>query len=227
MRQVKEYSEKEKSIFKGIMNLLNQGHGIHELKVSDIAVAAGIGKGTVYEYFSTKEEIIRKAVSYYVYKEYEAFTALISNQHKFEDMIDRILNHMIDMLKSRFSSLLFMVVSLGESDIKQLIHEDRVLIAEIRSGMNEFTAELFEIGRKQKLIGESVTVEECRLVLNGILSSFTNEVIYMRNECLNKEDEYSTELAFQGDFCLEPLIDEGGLTELKERAVRLILKALS
>ena len=66
MTLIKEYSEKEKAIFKGIMDLLNQGHRIHELKVSDIAAAAGIGKGTVYEYFSTKEEILRQAVSYYV-----------------------------------------------------------------------------------------------------------------------------------------------------------------
>ena len=52
MKLVNEYSEKEISIFKGIMDLLNQGYRIHEMKVADIAAAAGIGKGTVYEYFA-------------------------------------------------------------------------------------------------------------------------------------------------------------------------------
>jgi AcrR family transcriptional regulator len=226
VQQIKEYSEKEKSIFNGIMDLLNQGYGIHELKVSDIAAAAGIGKGTVYEYFSTKEEIIRQAVSFYVYKEYEAFTALVSNQHKFEDVIYKILNHMVDMLKTRFSSLLFMVVSLGESDIKQLIREDRALFTEILSGMNEFIMELFKIGKQERLIGEYVTFEECRLVLNGILSSFTNEVIFMRNNSLIHGIEDSQELSLRDDFCQAPLIEESSLTELKERVVRVILKAL-
>lgn len=226
MKQVKEYSEKEKSIFKGILDLLNQGLGIHELKVSDIAVAAGIGKGTVYEYFSTKEEIIRKAVSYYVYKEYESFTALIANHQSFKDVVYRILNHMVDMLKTRFTSLLFMVVSLGESDVKQLIQEDHVLFAEIRSGMNEFTMELFKIGKQENLVGESVSLEEGRLVLNGILSSFINEVIFMRNHSLSHETENSMELSLHDGFCTQTLTDEDSLTELKERAVRLILKAL-
>ena len=121
---IKEYSEKEKSIFKGIMELLNQGFGIHELKVSDIAVAAGIGKGTVYEYFTTKGEIIRQAVSYYVYKEYEAFTAIISEEYSFEDMISNLLNHMVDMLKTRFSSLLHGSKS-GRNRYKAIDSEDR------------------------------------------------------------------------------------------------------
>ena len=91
---------------------LNQGYGIHELKVSDIAAAAGIGKVPFMSIFQPKRKL-SDGSEFYVYKEYEAFTALVSNQHKFEDVIYKILNHMVDMLKTRFSSLLFMVVSLG------------------------------------------------------------------------------------------------------------------
>ncbi|HHT65425.1 MAG TPA: hypothetical protein GX017_04965 [Clostridiales bacterium] len=130
------------------------------------------------------------------------------------------------MLKTRFTSLLFMVVSLGESDVKQLIQEDQVLFAEIRSGMNEFIMELFKIGKQENLVGESVSLEEGRLVLNGILSSFINEVIFMRNHSLSHETENSMELSLHDGFCTQTLTDEDSLTELKERAVRLILKAL-
>jgi len=206
----KEYSEKEKSIFKGIIELLNQGYKIHELKVSDIAVAAGIGKGTVYEYFSTKEEIIRQAVSYYVFKEYEAFVFLIKNENNFGDMLYKILDYMIDMLKFRFTSLLFMVISMGESDIKQFICEDNEFCAKIRSGINQFIMEMYKRGKKEHLIGENVTLEDCRLVLKGILSSFTNEVIIIRSKSL----------------CADTITNEESLESLKERAVKLILKAL-
>ncbi len=160
-----------------------------------------------------------------MYKEYEAFTAIISEEYSFEDMISNLLNHMVDMLKTRFSSLLFMVVSLGETDIKQLIREDRALFTEIRSGMNEFITEIYKIGRKEKVIGDNVTAEDCRLVLNGILSSFTNEVIFMRNKPLITGIESSVELSTD-DICKERLIDEDSLAALKDRTVRLILKAL-
>jgi hypothetical protein len=74
---------------------------------------------------------------------------------------------MVDMLKTRFSSLLFMVVSLGESDIKQLIREDRALFTEILSGMNEFIMELFKIGKKERLIGEMLLLKSADWSLMG------------------------------------------------------------
>ena len=56
-------------------------------------------------------------------KNTERFTALISNQRNFRDIIAQIMDYTVDMLENRFSSLLFMVLDLGHSDIKQLISE--------------------------------------------------------------------------------------------------------
>ena len=144
MKQTKEYSEKEKSIFKGIMDLLNQGYRIHEMKVADIAAAAGIGKGTVYEYFATKEEIIREAISYHVYQEYERLTSLIGKHLNLIDTIVTIMDYLVNMLRTRFSSFLFMVLDLGQSDIKQLISEDSNLFTEIRSGVHEHNEQMYK-----------------------------------------------------------------------------------
>ena len=49
-------SEKELAIYQGVLRLLQEGADIHALKASDIAEAAGLGKGTLYNYFSSKEE---------------------------------------------------------------------------------------------------------------------------------------------------------------------------
>ena len=209
MNLVNEFSEKELSIFKCSMDLLNQGYRIHEMKVADIAAAAGIGKGTVYEYFATKEEIIRQAVSYYVYEEYERFTALISNQRNFRDIIAQIMDYTVDMLENRFSSLLFMVLDLGHSDIKQLISEDSNLFTEIRSGVLEHIEQMYKKGKEEKLIGKNVAVEDFSLVVYGIIAAFTNEVIFLLDTRKDKN-----------------LKNSDDLSELKERAVKLILKAL-
>lgn len=48
---------KEK-IFQGVLSLAQQGVPLYEVKVQAIATAAGLGKGTLYEYFSSKEEIL-------------------------------------------------------------------------------------------------------------------------------------------------------------------------
>ncbi|MDR1194577.1 MAG: TetR/AcrR family transcriptional regulator [Peptococcaceae bacterium] len=40
------------------------GKGFHETKIEEVAVAAGVGKGTVYEYFRSKEELLVAAAKY-------------------------------------------------------------------------------------------------------------------------------------------------------------------
>lgn len=222
MKQINEYSEKEKNLFKSIMDLLNQGYRIHELKVADIAAAAGIGKSTVYEYFTTKEEIISQAVSYYVYREYERYTALISEEHGFVDIIEKIMDYTVDMLKSRFCNLLFIVFNLGESEIKELICKDRDLFITIQSGINNHFIKMFEIGRQEKLIGEDVSFYDCKLVLNGIISAFTNEIVFMRNKPTLSDKSSSQDLFPQK----EDMEYEEQLADLKERSLQLILKAL-
>mgnify|MGYP000846995418 FL=1 len=209
MKQTKEYSEKEKAIFKGIMDLLNQGYRIHEMKVADIAAAAGIGKGTVYEYFATKEEIIREAISYHVYQEYERLTALITEQPSLIATIVTIMDYLVDMLRTRFSSFLFMVLDLGQSDIKQLISEDSNLFTEIRSGVLEHIEQMYKKGKEENLIGENVAVKDFSLVVYGIIAAFTNEVIFLMDTRKDKN-----------------LKNSDDLLELKERAIKLILKAL-
>lgn len=49
-------------LYQGVIQLVAEGADISTLKVSDITQKAGIGKGTAYEYFDTREEIIVSAI---------------------------------------------------------------------------------------------------------------------------------------------------------------------
>ena len=60
----KEYLPKEKAIYQAVLALLEEGADLNSLTVSEITKRAGIGKGTAYEYFSDKEEMIAKALFY-------------------------------------------------------------------------------------------------------------------------------------------------------------------
>lgn len=53
--QSKTYSPKEIAAFRGLLQLAAGGNCFSNIKVQDIATAAGIGKGTLYEYFSRKK----------------------------------------------------------------------------------------------------------------------------------------------------------------------------
>lgn len=65
--KLREYSPKEILILDAAAALLAENSiSVSVLKVADIAAKAGIGKGTVYEYFSSKEEILREAIIRFV-----------------------------------------------------------------------------------------------------------------------------------------------------------------
>ncbi|MGN0313433.1 MAG: TetR/AcrR family transcriptional regulator [Fusicatenibacter sp.] len=62
--QEDELPTKVKQIYEAVLSLMEEGADINALKVSDITTRAGIGKGTAYEYFENKEEIIGQAILY-------------------------------------------------------------------------------------------------------------------------------------------------------------------
>lgn len=56
--------DKVKAMFLAVNGMIHEGTDLTSCKVSDITQRAGIGKGTAYEYFETKEDIIVAAIVY-------------------------------------------------------------------------------------------------------------------------------------------------------------------
>lgn len=57
---------KVKALYEAVEELIFENIDVKEIKVSDITSRAGIGKGTAYEYFKNKEEIISSALLYQI-----------------------------------------------------------------------------------------------------------------------------------------------------------------
>lgn len=60
----REYLPKEKAVYQAVLELFEEGADLNNLTVAEITARAGIGKGTAYDYFSGKEEMIAKAFLY-------------------------------------------------------------------------------------------------------------------------------------------------------------------
>ncbi|XMB86241.1 TetR/AcrR family transcriptional regulator [Mycoplasmatota bacterium WC44] len=59
---------KKQLIIKSYMELVKETGSMRDISIQQIANKAGIGKGTVYEYFSSKEEIVMSLVEHMVDK---------------------------------------------------------------------------------------------------------------------------------------------------------------
>lgn len=76
--------EKKAAIFHAVFSLVEQGRRLAELRVSEIAEAAGIGKGTIYEYFPSREDLLRDAVLYSRAQGYQELYGRLSAARGFE-----------------------------------------------------------------------------------------------------------------------------------------------
>lgn len=83
--------EKRRSIALASRELLLE-HGIKNITISKIAQCAGVGKGTIYEYFSNKEDIVFEIISVFVSEHEKELYALIDEDIGTKEKISRSLS---------------------------------------------------------------------------------------------------------------------------------------
>lgn len=97
--QEKEYPPKVIAMNEAVIELLEQGRDVNSLRVSEITQKAGIGKGTAYEYFSSKEEIIATALEYDLAKQVAHLVKIEEHATGFRDMLEKLMIWMTDSFK--------------------------------------------------------------------------------------------------------------------------------
>lgn len=86
--------------------------GFAATKLEDVAAAAGIGKGTIYLYFSTKEDVFRAVVRQAVLPNLEAATALAAEpQRSAADTLRLLAEHFLAMLDSDLTAIPKLIVA--------------------------------------------------------------------------------------------------------------------
>lgn len=95
----REFSPKEKAIYQAVIELFRGGADLNSLTVAEITGKAGIGKGTAYEYFSDKEEMIAKAVFYHT----EEFCDELYRQVEKEQTLTEKINLMLRRLEEEIT----------------------------------------------------------------------------------------------------------------------------
>ncbi len=85
---------KAKAVYHAVIALFAEGADLNSLTVAEIAEKAGIGKGTVYEYFKNKEEMIAGALFYQMKESCENLYEELGREKNMYDKMDKILSNM-------------------------------------------------------------------------------------------------------------------------------------
>lgn len=97
MERMEELPEKVLQLYQAVVELIMEGEDMNHIKVSMITQRAGIGKGTAYDYFDSKEEIITCAIAFFVRK----MTREVHEGVKQYDTFAEQLNYLMDRTQER------------------------------------------------------------------------------------------------------------------------------
>ena len=96
IQEMENLPEKEIKIYLAVGELIKEGKDIGSLTISEISNRAGIGKGTVYEYFESKEDLISKAIYYLLFNSTKDVVFIIFEKISFKEKFYKILDYMWD-----------------------------------------------------------------------------------------------------------------------------------
>lgn len=110
--------------------------GFEGAKIEDIAKEAGIGKGTVYEYFKSKQELFDEAVSFNRELYIENITKTLSIEGSFRDKFIAMARYQTDIVKKHINIFHMMSTSkIMAREMGALMLEQNMRVAEILSGL--------------------------------------------------------------------------------------------
>ncbi len=173
-----EKNQKQQDILNSARSLFKD-KGFHNTKMEDIATAAGVGKGTLYEYFKNKQDIFDEACIEYV--------DLIIDSVKYVSNMDNTFKEKLLIL---FNGKLKMESEIANMSIdnilsnKNIISEKTVktIIGKI-SEMYSLISNIIEQGKEEGVVIKNIQSEILACVIVGTMSE------YLRLKSHNKEYE--------------------------------------
>ncbi|MEG0857263.1 MAG: helix-turn-helix domain-containing protein [Romboutsia sp.] len=173
---VRKYAQKELLIFEGFKKIIDENSNIENIKVSDIAKSAGVGKGTVYEYFKSKDEIIARSIIYNFKIDISNTIECIKNLSSFKDQCYNLFHYSINSGKFIFPSLRILYNHVVPSELNNILLEDFHEILELKTELYNLLDFVLDTGLKENIINKNLSLDYQRYVLISSSMGIINRI---------------------------------------------------
>ena len=148
----KEYPPKVIAMNEAVISLLAEGREITSLRVSEITERAGIGKGTAYEYFASKAEIIMSAMEYDLDKQIARLAEMEEKATGFRDMLETLMAWVAENFRNHSVFTYAFRRDAGVREMSKDLEPDACPFEAGREGIRRMTEEVLEIGEREGII---------------------------------------------------------------------------
>lgn len=168
-------TQREEQICESVLHLWEKRSDLHTITVQQIADEAGLGKGTMYEYFSSREEIFVKAFLYRMKHDFSQLEVSLERAGGFEQRLRVLLKAADRLLETQNVGVQVLAVCLGaKTNLEQLC-------SQVDCCYSRRVEELLEI-TIQRGVEEGVlpAPNRMRYAVLALLSCLTGYVSYRR-----------------------------------------------
>lgn len=148
----KEYPPKVIAMNEAVISLLAEGRDINSLRVSEITNRAGIGKGTAYEYFASKAEIIVSAMEYDLDKQIKILVEMEEKASGFRDMLETLMAWVAENFRNHSVFTYAFRRDAGVREMSKDLETDVCPFEAGREAIHRMTGKVLEIGEQEGII---------------------------------------------------------------------------
>ncbi|MFZ5968983.1 MAG: TetR/AcrR family transcriptional regulator [Bacillota bacterium] len=168
--------EKRMEILQAAIKIFSK-EGFHKAKIDDIAMAAGIGKGTVYQYFSSKQELFQEMIKFMMKRYDESIDLIISKDQGFKDKLLMIAENHVKFV-SQHIDMAQMIMN--QSDL--ISKEMKCWIMEQKEAAYKSFERLVEDGINRGEVRQDIDREIAASSIIGTMNQYYGRKIFRSKE---------------------------------------------
>lgn len=167
--------------------------GFEGTKMEDVAKEAGIGKGTIYEYFQSKRELFDEAVSYNREQYIEQIVSTLATGTTFRDKFIALAKHQTELVKKHCNIFEMMSTSkIMAREMGALMLEQNIKISGILGG-------LIEKAVAQGELRADINQEIAAAVMIGTINQYSSKkILFSDTQPQDVDYEEMADIIFKG-----------------------------
>ncbi len=164
-------TNKEEAIYQAVLSFVKEDADLNKLTVNGITARAGIGKGTAYEYFKSREDIIVSAFLYLGRTMIADMAEQVQQKQDFQEKIYYLLQRMEQQDNDRKCLLRYVHLLTGTDALSRAMQQK---VKEIKNdcGPMRLIMELVAYGRQEKLLRQDLPDSYLSLAVASRLLSY-------------------------------------------------------
>lgn len=123
LEDIHQVPQKVRQMYEAVIQMMEEGTDASSMRVSTITERAGIGKGTAYEYFDSKEELVACAVVYQIKWMFDWLKSTLEEKENFQEQFS-FLTEMIRKKDIHLNCFLrFVHMMTDNSEFSRMVRE--------------------------------------------------------------------------------------------------------